>query len=118
MMTSPTSEQTAAGHVTRNTAVAVTFAPRYPSDQYPWTTARGTRFANHEVTHTTGPRPTTPKAPRIKGGETVRYQGSLIEHHGTTWTAWAQPGFPGRLQLRSADGKVMCNVRPASVVVI
>jgi hypothetical protein len=112
------SEQTAAGHVTRNTSVVVTFAPRYRGDRYPWTTARGTRFTDHEVTHTTGPRPTPPKAPRIKGGETVRYEGSLIEHHGTTWTAWAQPGFPGRLRLLSADGKVISYVRPTSVVVL
>lgn len=109
---------TAAGHVKGNRSVAVTYAPRYRSDLHPWTSESGTRFATHEVEQTTGPVPAKPEPAVLKGGETVRYEGSIIEQHGTRWTAWREPRHPGLLRLVGANGQRMRKVRPTSVVVI
>lgn len=108
----------AAGHVKDNRSVAVTYAPRYRSDLHPWTSESGTRFATHEVEQTAGPVPAKPEPAVIKGGETVRYEGSKVELHGTLWAAWGEPRYPGLLRLVAADGRRMRKVRPTSVVVI
>lgn len=107
-----------AGHVKGNRSLTVSHAPRYLGDRYPWTSERGTRYAAFEVEHTSGPAPEPTPAVRISGGETVRYEGSIIELRGTVWTAWSEPRRLGLLRLVGATGECLRNVRRTSVIVI
>jgi hypothetical protein len=108
----------AAGHVKGNRSVAVTYAPRYRSDCQPWTSALGCRYSTPEVVQTTGPAPVMPEPAVLEGGELVRYEGSRLELHGTTWKAWGESRHPGLLRLVGATGQILRKVRPTSVVVI
>ena len=112
-----TTEQ-ATGHVKGASRVTVTHSPRYRGDRRAWVSERGTRYATPEVVQTSGPAPVFPKPAALQGGETVRYEGSKTELHGTLWTAWGEPRHPGLLRLVGENGERLCRVRPTSVVVI
>lgn len=115
MNTTPVPAQ---GHVKGNKAVTVTYSPLYRGDRRAWVSERGVRYSTPEIVQTSGPIPVNPKPAVLKGGETVRYEGSKTELHGTTWTAWGEPRHPGLLRLVGANGERLCRVRPTSVVVV
>jgi hypothetical protein len=98
--------------------VTVVYSPRYRGDRRGWVSERGTRYSTPEVVQTFGPVPVFPEPAVVKGGETVRYEGSNVELHGTLWTVWGEPRHPGLLRLKNTAGQVMRKVRPTSVVVI